>query len=204
MCINSLLDQTVHPDQIILNISEHGDIVIPEYIKNNKIIVTHKLSEKYGECSAFISPLIREKNGDAIIIVVCDKTSYGLDFIESMVEESEKDPSKIVYVKGYTAKEFLLNGSTTDQHNRNDIIDVCYGILFKPLFFMEDVIAFENIPVHIKKCINIFVSYHINKLKLKKVQLDYSEIFNFNTSKKDVRDDKLCIEYYSAYFPTID
>ena len=199
-CINSLLDQTMRPDQIIVNIPENHHFEMPACIKDNNILILHKLSPKYGECLSFISPLIREKNADTVIIAVNDKSIYGPDFIETMVEESNKAPNNLIYISGYNAHEFISTGKKIDMHSDNDIVRIDYGVLFKPSMFDDDILDVEKGPAHVNDCPDIFLSYHMNKKMLSKTQIEYGEVFPHSIDNKY---EKICIEYYSAYFPSI-
>lgn len=197
--INSILDQTVRVDQIIINIPETNDFEMPAYIKDNNIIIVHKINPKYGKCSSFVSPLLRERNGEAIIILVGDKTVYGSDFVETLAEESEKHKDSVVYVSGYTAKGYLETGKKVDNKN-NDVVDIDSGVLIKPSMFSDDILDIEKGPINIKNYPNVYLSYYINREKINKIQADYSEIFR---KPNDNIHEKLCLYYYSAYFPSI-
>lgn len=118
--INSILDQTVRVNQIIM--------VIPEYIRNNykipdylKDIVTIIPSGKnYGEGTKLIPILLREKESDTIIIAINDNIVYGKDFLQEMIENSNKNPNTIIL----------------DSKNNS--------ILVKPVCFNNDVINREK------------------------------------------------------------
>jgi len=121
--INSLLDQTVRVDEISMNIP-YGD-KIPENYK--KILQTYNHSVKYGDVAKLISTLMREGEEHTKIILVNDDMIYGKDFIEDMVDASNKHPNIAITAKGLTSK---------------------YGVLVKPKFFDQSVLDYDGICCH--------------------------------------------------------
>ena len=95
--INSILDQTVKVDQIILvlphNYKEKG-YNIPEYI--NKVANIVPSGRDYGEGTKLLPILLREKECDTTIIALDDDIVYGNDFIYTMIEESQNNPDKVL------------------------------------------------------------------------------------------------------------
>lgn len=198
--INSILDQTVHPDQIIINTAPDMDIQLPDFIKNNNIIITHKLANDYGDISNIISPLLREKNGDTIIILVDDTTIYGTDLIESLVEESEQHPESVIYTSGYVGKQYVDTGKKIDVHGSNDIIDCSFGVLVKPKFFDENII--NDIQPNIINDPNIFLSTKLSKNKTNIRQIDYKD--NMKTTSSINPKEKNNIILNAAYLKSFN
>lgn len=110
--LNSLLDQTVRVDQIVLNIPENDKYQVPEEYKNVCNIFT--TGKDYGSGTKFIPTLLREGECGVKIILLDDDYIYGKDLIETLVKESDKHPGKSIY----TGDEFKASG----------------GILIKPEF----------------------------------------------------------------------
>ena len=136
-----------------------------------------------------MSPLLREKDGDAIIILATDNTIYGTDFIESLVEESEKNPNCAVYISGYNAKNFIETGKKVDQNS--DVMELDNGVLIKPKFITENILddqAYIDNP-------NVFLSAHINKNNICSKRINYTENF---VKKVDTDNEKLAVEFYAS------
>jgi hypothetical protein len=114
--INSLLDQTVRVNQIIMVIPEcdKRKYDIPDYLKN--IVTIIPSGKNYGEGTKLIPTLLREKDSDTIIIAINDNMIYGKDFLQEMIEKSNKNPNTIIL-----------------ENNNN-------SILVKPICFDIDVI----------------------------------------------------------------
>lgn len=111
--INSLLDQTVKVDEIALSIPYKDMGSVPPWLK--KIADVYGYSNDYDDAGGLISSVLREGEEQTKIIVVEPRMVYGKDFIQTMVEESDKHPKSIIY--GGKSKE-----------TRN-------GVLIKPVFF---------------------------------------------------------------------
>jgi hypothetical protein len=92
--INSLLDQTVKVDNIVLNIPKNKEYNIPhEY---NNILNIFQIGKDYGDGNKFISTVLREEDNDTIIILLEDNFIYGKDYIETILEEYEKNKCAII------------------------------------------------------------------------------------------------------------
>lgn len=200
--INSILDQTVHPDQIIISTPPNTDLKnMPQFLKNNKIIIVHALSKNYGESACFLSPLLREKDGDAIIICIDGKNIYGPDFVETILEESEKHPDSVIFLAGYNGKTLLNEGKKIDKKNENDILSVSDGILIKPKFFHEDIFDFSNLPLGIENTPDIFLSNYFHTHHIPMVQIVYKE--NFTKFKTIHHDSRKYLSFLASNFPSI-
>jgi hypothetical protein len=97
--INSILDQTVKVDQILLVVS-NTNMKIPKYMSDVANMIP--AGKDYGRGTKLIPTLLREKDCDTTIIALDSNVVYGKDFIETMVEESEKNPDTLLIDrKGY-------------------------------------------------------------------------------------------------------
>ena len=92
--VASLLDQTVKVDQFVIVLPLGSEEQIPTHIK--KIANVIPSGRDYGECTGLVPTLLKEKECDTIIIMVDPEVVYGKDFIEIMVDESEKNPDTVL------------------------------------------------------------------------------------------------------------
>jgi hypothetical protein len=116
--LNSLLDQTVKVDQIALNIPEGLKYDIPK--EYNDILNIFYCGQDYGCATKFIPTILREDNGNTIIIILDDKYIYGKDYIETMIEHYDKNKCSILSKHG-----ILLTPTHCDMdiYKRNCILD---------------------------------------------------------------------------------
>lgn len=92
--LNSLLDQTVKVDQIGVVVPLGDETKVPDYIK--KIANVFPAGKDYGEGTALIPILLKEKECDTIIIALSNDVVYGKDFIEVMVDSVEEHPDTVL------------------------------------------------------------------------------------------------------------
>jgi hypothetical protein len=113
--INSLLDQTVSVDEIAITVPYGESYNLPKYLK--PIVTDYRYSKPYGCLGSLIPVIMRERDANTKIIIVSDKHIYGKDFIQDLVEASDKEPNSIIFAD-------LKNGEK--------------GVLVKPLFFKPE------------------------------------------------------------------
>jgi hypothetical protein len=155
--LNSILDQSVRVDDIMLVI-DHSKIDNVEE-KYKKIVSVHGFKKNYDNNAALIMSILTEPDANTKIILVDPQIIYPVDFIETMISESDKQPNNIIY------------GSD----NRT----LKYGILVKPLFFDDKISKYEcgstsscsdcidkysDTPSSVADCGNFYRSY--NKFKI--------------------------------------
>ena len=148
--LNSLLDQTVKVDQIVLNIPytcNGKKYDIPEKYKD--IMNIFRCGKDYGPGTNIIPTLLREGECGTKIIYLNDDQIYGKDFIETLVKASQNHPDKVIYTK-------------------NDM-DSSGGVLVKPEFFNSSVINREK-----EYFDDNWFKNHIN---VDKIKISYSENF---------------------------
>lgn len=124
--INSILDQTVRVNQIVLNIPKDKKYNIPPEYKN--IFTIFNCGRDYGECNKFIPTLLREENKNTIIILLDEKYVFGKDYIETLIEEYKKDKCSIVSKGGILIIPEFFDMSIYNRKNKvlnNDWIKTC-------------------------------------------------------------------------------
>ena len=203
-CINSILDQTVHPDQIIISVPpENENIKIPPYLQEQNIIITHKLPEDYNLYTNFVSPLLREKDGSTKIILLSDQFAYGVDFLESLIDASDNHPNDAIYVQGYNAKAFLENDDMRSKGEENDVISVRHGVLIKPTMLDADVLKMKDAPKFAPDAI-LSSQLHKNKTKLHHMRYDENYYVSQNSKAESKQNhEKNALIIYAYHFPSI-
>jgi hypothetical protein len=101
--INSVLDQTVRVDDIGIYLNK--DIPIPESLK--KILSVYRCDKDYDNAGNLISSILREPETNTKIIILEPNKIYGEDFIQNIIEQSDKNPEKIIKVNK-TDSEMLV------------------------------------------------------------------------------------------------
>jgi hypothetical protein len=94
--INSILDQTIRVDRIFLSTIDITYNDLPEYLKN--IVTILPVSKNYGQefANTLLPMLLNEKNADTTIIALKRNIIYGKDFLETIINISEKTPNTAI------------------------------------------------------------------------------------------------------------
>jgi hypothetical protein len=93
--VNSILDQTVKVDEIYLIIQQDKKYNVPEYMR--KVFRIFPFGKDYGkEGNKIIPILFKEKECNTTIIALNDNVVYGKDFIQTMLEERDKNPGVVL------------------------------------------------------------------------------------------------------------
>lgn len=187
--LKSILDQTVHPDQILILVDSQN-ISVPDFLKKDSIIVT-QLAGGDMSASAFLAPLRTQKDATTKIVVLSDGVVYGPDFLETIVEESEKSPETIIFIEGYNAHDYL-NGKLT-QNSPVNFINLQYGALIKPSMF--DSVTSSESKIDAPSAI---LSKNILQNKVGTRKIHYGEIFN--AQKGPLENEKRTVQIYAQYF----
>jgi hypothetical protein len=120
--INSILDQTVRVDDIALTIPNKDLEKVPENLK--KVLSVYGYSKDYENAGNLISSVLREPEATTKIIIVEPYMIYGQDFIEKIIQESNKHKNKIIYAHPSKLPK--------------------WGILIKPAFFDDNICHYEK------------------------------------------------------------
>lgn len=113
--VKSLFDQTVKVDLFSIVIPYGDKYKTPSKLKDS--VTVFRAGEDRNELNSLIPTLSREGESTTRIITLESGKIYGKDFIEELLEKSEKNPDKIIYV------------------NDKDYIDLNKGAVFSTKFF---------------------------------------------------------------------
>jgi len=119
--LKSILDQTVKVDQIVLNLPPGDNYNIPK--EYNNILNIFYSGKNYDEATKLIPTLLREDNADTIIILLKDDYIYGKDFIETIIEESNKNDSAIISNNGILIKTSFFDPKAILKRDENNLTD---------------------------------------------------------------------------------
>lgn len=120
--INSILNQSVKVDDIILITPYKYMKSIPEYLK--QIVALNCHSVDYEDASTIICSVLREPESNTKIIIVDSNMIYGKTFVQDLVEKSNDKPNSMVF---------------GDKNH-----DLKYGVLIKPSFFDESIVDYKK------------------------------------------------------------
>lgn len=137
--IESLLNQTICPDKIIIHIPEiynnYDSIDIPKY-SNDKIIINRQTKD-YGPITKLLglyhSELYNNMSNDDIIIVVDDDRIYNNNMIKYMITYHEKYIDKVLTVDGDEIEQ-ATNGFIQTNYKKQP-----RGVPFKKIGYIDTI-----------------------------------------------------------------
>lgn len=112
--INSILDQTIKIDSILLFTNDKINKTIPKYIEYTSQLIPSESDYCYG--NNIIPVILKEKSRNVIIIPIKNKI-YGEDYIETLLEYSSKNPSSSIFSSKNDLLLFNLNNLGEDIHS---------------------------------------------------------------------------------------
>lgn len=150
--VDSILNQTVKPDEVILWVGERykrvngENVEIPNFLKQSNIKV--KFCEDIGPFTKLYYSLKEEwDEKETIIITVDDDVYYPPNWFANLIEYSIENPNSAIGYRGRTLNGDKLNynnstlflGSPNGKPKKVDIITGTWGGLYKPKFFNEEI-----------------------------------------------------------------
>lgn len=144
--IKSLLDQTVRVDLISCIVPYGSQYKLPN--KLNDSVSLFRYGKNKGLLNSIVPAIMRETESTTRIITLGASKIYGKDFIETLLEESEKYPGKIIY-----------------ENFEAGYIDLSKGSVFRTQFFDEKFINNTkngNANEWVNKYFENFPKQHVN------------------------------------------
>ena len=157
--IKSLLDQTVKVNLISIVLPNNHEFILPDEL--SKSVAIYKYNDDkipLGNLNSILSTVIREGEATTKIITLQAGVIYGKDFIEIILEESEKHPNHVIYVNS----------------EENNDIELEKGTLFNTGLFDTH---FLNTPNNVN--INEYINNYFDKKKIKKHKVIYNQNYKY-------------------------
>lgn len=227
--LNSLLDQTVRPEKIYLNvpkfsIRENRAYVIPDRLKNHPIIEVVEVDKDWGPATKMIPTLLREADRDTPILVLDDDYVYTKNLVETYVKSMEEIDHAVLCLKGWNLpyemnhkNKIRYRGMETKDFKRVDLFEGSSSYLVKPSFFPKEMFDYERAPKEAFYCDDIWVSGNLAKSQIPILIMPFCgwipRLLNFSTrntirlATKENRDDynENCIyRYFEKYWKDLD
>jgi len=159
--IQSLLEQTRQPDEIILaipefSIREQRPYVVPEYLSRLPRVRVLRCPEDWGPATKFI-PVVREElsvgRRDTLIMVLDDDRVYPRDALETYLHYNQQLPGAALCFRGAAMPRTLdwrdakmIKASELRQPEAVAVITGCGSYLIQPRFFDETLWDYSRAP----------------------------------------------------------
>lgn len=211
--INSLMDQTVLPDKVILNLPklskrEKISYRIPDYIRNNPIIFVNHVDKDLGPATKLLPTLISyETDPEKLIIVLDDDQIYPKQLVENYLVQSKKHPDAALTLCGwYLPKDLKHNereqiyGAIVRTYRRDnsikevrqvDCLQGASSYAVKPKLFDKNVFDYTNSPEEAFYVDDIWFSGHLAKRNIQVMVVPISSRFGRLRSIKQFYNESL-------------
>lgn len=166
--LNSLTDQSLLPEKIILNLPktfkrDKTNYVIPEYVKQHPLIDINWIEEDMGPATKLLPTLdLYKNNPDKLIIVLDDDQIYPKGLVENYVKWSKELPDSAMTLSGWTVPNSFDHGDKKQIYGaivrvyrrdtsiktpvRVDCLQGAASFAVKPKMFDGGVFDFANAP----------------------------------------------------------
>tara|TARA_Y100000389_G_C17455906_1_gene518144 strand:- start:1078 stop:1740 length:663 start_codon:yes stop_codon:yes gene_type:complete len=114
--INSILDQTIKIDSVLLVNNNPNTDKYPKYL--NYVATPLCINKDYGYGNKLIPPMLKEKDQNVIIIPLENKI-YGNDYFETLLKKSEENPDSQILNKNNDLVLFKINNFSQDIFSRD-------------------------------------------------------------------------------------
>jgi hypothetical protein len=115
--INSILDQTVKVDSVLLVTNNQEEI--PQYLKY--VVTPLPIDKDYGYGNKIIPPMLKEKEKNVIILPIENKI-YGNDYVETLLEKSQENPDCQIFNQDNDLVLYKINNFSNDIISRDNKI----------------------------------------------------------------------------------
>ncbi len=182
--IISLLNQTVRPTQIELNLAKSPqkndiDWDVPAWLSNLQAVKIIWLEHDYGPASKYIPTLLRHKKDNPLVVIVDDDMIYSKSLVQRFVDADNHSGERIVFCSnGHPiTHDHIFFSDISDKAikqgtRRVAIIEGCGGYCIRPQFFdLDALINYSDLPNGAIRMDDIWISGHLSRQKIKKLQI---------------------------------
>lgn len=177
--LNSLLDQTVAPEVIVLALPKRSRregrrYEIPGQILNDPRIRVLEVERDWGPATKLIPTLRALADRPRVpVLVVDDDNVYPRTFVETFLRWGGELPEAALTLRGCTVPmsrrwcdcvEF--GGYSLPRPYRTDIVEGCAGILVRPEFFDEAFFDYDAAPAEAFFVDDIWISGHLARRRV--------------------------------------
>ncbi len=155
--LNSLIDQTVPADDILLAVPrfsqrEQTAYQIPPFLAASSAVRLMRCDD-WGPATKLIPALLHERDPETLILAVDDDTIYPPDLIANLLTWHGRYPDAALGYRGWSLPPSLdwhatrtVYGTELDQSRQVDVLTGTWGILVQPRFFDDKVRDYRAYP----------------------------------------------------------
>lgn len=181
--IASLCDQTIQPEKIILNIPKESrrekcGYVIPEFLKNNPLVLINEVEEDLGPATKLLPTLKKYWNEhEQKIIVVDDDEIYPKMLVENYLKYADEYSNAVLTLVGWDAPEDAdhhhrlvrygaigskpRNSERVNEPVQVDCVQGASSFMVRSTFFTDEIFDYSQAPREAFFVDDIYVSGHL-------------------------------------------
>ncbi len=227
--INSLLDQSIRPSNILINIpGDEQTIEVPEQIKKCQLITINWVKHDLGPATKLLPTLEIVEDND-LVIVLDDDQVYPKKMVETYLHHSEKYPEAALCQVGWKVPEsdnhedrisvFGAKFRIVGQENpvrepvQVDVLQGASSYAVKRKLFTQEVTDYNNAPDEARFVDDIWFSGHLAKNKVNVYVVPgffkYCRLSNWKvasgtglvkTANKNHHNNNVLYEYFKSYW----
>lgn len=166
--LNSLTDQTILPEKIIINLPrffkrDKTDYVIPKFVSSHPLVEINWIEEDMGPATKLLPTITYfEEEPDRLIIVVDDDQIYPKDLVANYIQNEKQLPNAAMTLSGWTVPDTFDHGdkrqlysgivrfyrpdNSVNKASQVDCLQGAASFAVKPRFFTKNVYDFQNAP----------------------------------------------------------
>lgn len=183
--LNSLTDQSVLPEKIIINLPrffkrDQSNYEIPDFVRHHPLVQINWIDEDLGPATKLLPALnMYEAEPDKLIIVVDDDQIYSRQMIENYIHHAEQLPDAALTLSGWTVPESFNHANKVQiygaivrvyrkdtsikQPMRVDCLQGAASFAVRPKLFDDRVFNFENAPKEAFFVDDIWISGNLSR-----------------------------------------
>ena len=176
--LKSLLDQTVLPKYIYINVPEFSkreqcEYPIPERFLNHPIIKIIRSEKDWGPATKSIPAIMKEKEANSPLLVLDDDYVYHKKMVEEYQKHEAEYAHAVLCLRGWNLPKDMLHsnkvryyGNQVKAFKQANLVEGSSSYLIRPSFFQTDFFDYQTAPREAFFCDDIWISGHLNKHKV--------------------------------------
>jgi hypothetical protein len=187
--INSLLDQSLRPDAIYLNLPDRSHrfqsrYTVPGFLDQVSSLEIRSCGYDWGPATKVIPTLQAETDPDTMIIVVDDDQIYPRRMIERFVFHEDDFPDAALCARGFRIPLALhhplrdtVYGTRVDSPVEVEVMQGSAGVLVKPRFFTDEFLDYTDAPESATMVDDVWIGGNLARNGVRKLVVPFLDVY---------------------------
>ena len=227
--LNSMLDQSVRPDAIFLNVPDRSrrtgaEYAIPSQLEQVESLEIRRCGHDWGPATKLIPTLLSETDPDTIIIVVDDDQVYPREMIETFLAHEQNLPDAALCARGFRVPFQMHHplrntsyGTKLDAPCEAEIMQGSAGFLVKPRLFTPRLYDYEDAPDAAMMVDDVWIAGNLARNGVRRLVVPFYNVFarietigarrtrslSHNENRDHINNDTM-YRYFQDYWKLVD